>query len=156
MITDRGKNSKIRLFLGGTVGLVILCVTVSIITSHLMKRSESWSHHDEVGGHEWLHKELNLTQAEADAVDAFEPEYRQKREALQHQFQGKIEKLRKEITESEQFSDEIEATIHELHVYHSQLQELSIQHYFQMMSVLPPEKQNKLRDLAGKALSVPQ
>jgi len=36
------------------------------------------------------------------------------------------------------------------------LQELSIQHYYDMLNVLPPEKQAKLRELAIKALSQPE
>jgi Spy/CpxP family protein refolding chaperone len=97
-----------------------------------------------------------LTAEEAAAGDEFEPEYRQQRAELQAQFQTKVEQLRKEITTSDEFSDRAKQMIHELHIIHGKLQELSIHHYYQMMHVLPAEKQAHLRDIAAKALSVPQ
>jgi Spy/CpxP family protein refolding chaperone len=156
MSCDCNKKNKIRTLVGLVAGLILVCVLVSAVTSNLLTRKVDWSKHDEDDGHQWLHHELNLTPKETAAIDAFEPEYRQERAALQGQFQSKIEELRQEIISSDQFSDEAKETIHELHIIHGQLQELSIRHYYQMMQVLPPEKQERLRDIAAKALSVPQ
>ena len=137
-------------------GLIILCVAVSSVTSKFLSDQTDWQQHDHANGHQWLHEALNLTTEEAAAVDEFELEYREQRAALQAQFQAKIEQLRKEITTSDEFSDSAKQMIHELHIIHGQLQELSIHHYYQMMHVLPAEKQARLRDIAAKALSVPQ
>lgn len=150
-------NKKKKVILASMAGgLILLCVIVSSVTSNLLTSSADWSKHDELDGHQWLQDELNLSPEELAAINAFEPEYRQERAALQEQFQSKIEELRQEIISSDQFSDEVKGTIHELHIIHGQLQELSIRHYYQMMQVLPPAKQERLRDIAAKALSVPQ
>lgn len=141
---------------GLVAGLILLCVLVSTVTSSLLTQSGGWSRHDEADGHQWLHKELDLTQEELAAINSFEPDYRRDRMELQRQFQQKIEALRQSIVRSDEFSDDVKATIHELHIIHGRLQELSIRHYYQMMSVLPPEKQARLREIAAKALSVPE
>lgn len=141
---------------GVLAGLIVLCVAISSITAHFIVLNEDWSQHDSPHGHQWLHEALKLTDEEATAIDAFEPEYRASKAALQADFQSKIEELREQLLNSDQFSLEVQLSIHELHLVHGQLQELSIRHYFDMMSVLPPEKQAHLKELASQALSVPQ
>ena len=118
--------------------------------------NEDWSQHDSAHGHVWLHQELNLTDNEAVAIDAFEPQYWEQKAALEAKFQEKIEALRVQLMTSDRFSPEVEHTIHDLHQVHGQLQELSIRHYYQIMSVLPPEKRARLKELASQALSIPQ
>jgi Spy/CpxP family protein refolding chaperone len=156
MSASNNKRTKVRVIIGLIIGLIILCVAVSSITSSLLSHQADWKNHDDVDGHNWLHQELNLTTEEAAAVDEFEPEFRRQRAALQAEFHARIEELRKEITTSDEFSDRAKQMIHELHIIHGQLQELSIHHYYQMMHVLPTDKQARLRDIAAKALSVPQ
>lgn len=156
MRASKTRKTRVRVIAGLIFGLILLSVAVSSITSNLLSKKADWKRHDEADGHRWLHDELNLTTEEAVAVDGFEPQYRQQRAALQAEFQAKIEELRQEITTSDTFTDEAEQMIHELHIIHGQLQELSIRHYYQMMHVLPAEKQARLRDIAAKALSVPQ
>ncbi|WP_269541656.1 Spy/CpxP family protein refolding chaperone [Cerasicoccus fimbriatus] len=156
MSCDCNKKNKTVIIFGLIAGLVFLCVLVSSLTSNLLTHQTDWTKQYERDGHQWLHHELNLTPEELAAINTFEPDYRNERAKLQHQFQSKIEQLRQEIVSSDEFSNEARVIIHELHIIHGQLQELSIQHYYQMMSVLPPEKQSRLRDIAAKALSVPQ
>jgi Spy/CpxP family protein refolding chaperone len=156
MNATHSRKNKVGALIGLISGLVLLCVTVSIITLYFLPDGGDWKHHDEANGHNWLHQELNLTPGEAAAIDAFEPEYRRERAALQSRFQSKTEELRREIVTSDEYSQTAQETIHELHVIHGQLQELSIRHYYQMMHVLPAEKQDRLRDIAAEALSVPQ
>lgn len=150
------QRNKIGVLFAAFAGLIALCVAVSALTSRFMMPGDDWSRHEDPHGHQWLHQELALTDAEAAAVDAFEPEYRQQKAVLQAEFQAKIESLRDLLVRSDQFSPQVQHAIHELHLVHGQLQELAIRHYFQMMSVLPPDKQARLKELAGQALSIPQ
>ena len=136
--------------------LVVVCAGVSyFVTGLMVRREQSWEH-DEEHGHDWLHEELNLTLTEIAAVDAFEPDYRRDRAKLLADFNGQIAKLRGLLVERESYSAEVDAAIHELHGVHGALQELSIRHYYDMMSVLPPEKKEKLRKLAVEAISEPE
>ncbi len=147
--------NKFRALLALAAGLILICVLVSWITSALIVGGQDWKH-DTGHGHEWLHQKLNLTEMEAAAIDALEPAYRRDRGKLQGQFQAKIEQLRKQITGSDKFTKKVNQTIHELHLIHGQLQELSIRHYYEMMQALPTDKQDRLRDLAAEALSTPE
>lgn len=156
MTCQCSQKSKVGVLLGGLAGVVALCVVVSLLTARIMMPGDDWSQHDGEHGHQWLRQELHLTEGEAAAIDAFEPAYRQQRALLLTQFQARIEALRDLLVTSDQFSPEVQHAIHELHQVHGQLQELSIRHYFQMMSVLPPDKQARLKELAGQALSIPQ
>jgi len=136
--------------------LVVVCVGVSyFVTSLMVQKEQSWEH-DQEHGHHWLHQELKLTEAEIVAVDAFEPDYRRDRAKLLQEFNAQIAKLRGLLVEQDRFSPEVNAAIHELHVVHGALQELSIRHYYDMMSVIPSEKKETLRKLAVEALSEPE
>lgn len=135
--------------------LVLSCVLISLLTIQWTKAT-TLSAHPSHPGHEWLHEELNLTVQEKDAVQSFEKEYIQERALLLHKFNQRIEHLAELLTIKDELTPEVEHAIHELHLVHGQLQQLSIVHYYQMISVLPPEKQETLRSLAVEALSQPE
>ena len=137
--------------------LVVLCVGVSVLTSKwVMRGSHSWYHHDQPHGHQWLHETLGLTDEEAVAIDTFEAAYREEKAVLTAEFESRIADLRALLVERDRYSPEVNTAIHRIHEVHGALQELSIRHYYDMLNVLPPEKQEKLRELAVKALSQPE
>lgn len=106
--------------------------------------------------HDWLHRELALTEEESEAVMAFEPAYREERTRLRREFNRRITALADLLRTRDTYSPEVEQAIHRLHGVHGQLQELSIVHYFDMLEVLPEEKRSRLRNLAVQALSEPE
>lgn len=156
MNAPRSRTARILTLSGLVAALLAVCVVVSLLTASMVEGDGGWERHEEANGHQWLRQELDLTADQAAAIDAFEPAYRRERAQLQRQFEERIEQLRQAIMASEEFSPQVAESIHDLHIVHGRLQELSIRHYYQMMSVLPPDKQDRLRNLAGKALSVPQ
>ncbi len=136
--------------------LVVVCIGVSyFVTLAMVKGDQSWKH-DQARGHHWLHEQLALTEGEIAAIDAFEPDYRGERARLLAAFEERVAKLRGLLVVKDQFSPEVTEAIHSLHSVHGELQKLSIRHYYDMMSVLPPEKQEKLKRLAVEALSEPE
>ncbi len=137
--------------------LIVLCVGISILASQwVMHESRSWNLNDQPQGHQGLHQALGLTDDEAAAIDTFENTYHQKKDALTQEFEARVAALRQLLVEQDQYSPDVNTAIHRLHEVHGALQELSIRHYYDMLSVLPPEKQEKLRQLAVKALSQPE
>ncbi|NBD38820.1 MAG: periplasmic heavy metal sensor [Verrucomicrobia bacterium] len=156
MNPPRSRTAQVLTLSGLVAALLAVCVVVSLLTASMVKGDGDRDRHEEADGHQWLRQELDLTDEQAAAIDAFEPEYRRERARLQQQFEARIEQLREAIMASDEFSPQVRERIHELHVVHGRLQELSIRHYYRMLGVLPPEKQDRLRRLAGKALSVPQ
>ncbi|MEQ9825630.1 MAG: periplasmic heavy metal sensor [Puniceicoccaceae bacterium] len=138
------------------IGLMVLSAVISIFTTKVLLKERNWDRHDEADGHQWLQETLELTPEQATRVNALEPTYREQRAQLQRDFQNRIEQLRQHLVQSESFTDDTRQAIHELHVVHGALQELSIRHYYDMLQVLPADKQEKLRDIASEALSTPQ
>ena len=149
---------KRSLILAAAAGmLIVLCVGISILASQwVMHESRSWNHHDQPQGHQGLHQALGLTDDETAAIDTFEKTYHSQKDALTQEFEARVAALRQLLVEQDQYAPEINTAIHRLHEVHGALQELSIRHYYDMLSVLPPEKQEKLRQFAVKALSQPE
>ncbi|MDQ8209443.1 periplasmic heavy metal sensor [Coraliomargarita sp. SDUM461003] len=135
---------------------VVLCVGLSVfVTRSLTNGSAGWRN-DMSEGHQWLHEALELTAQERAAIDSFEGQYHQERDELTREFDARIANLRQILVESDEYVPAVDRAIHRIHEVHGQLQELSIQHYYDMLSVLPPQKQDKLRELAVQALSQPE
>jgi len=158
MATQHQGNQKKRILtlVAAVSFLLVICVVVSLITSQwAMHRNASWKHGDP-HGHQWLHEELELTAQEMAAIDTFEGEYRRDRDALLLDFNTRVAELRQILVDQDSYLPEVDVAIHRIHEKHGKLQQLSIQHYYDMLSVLPPEKQEKLRQLAVKALSQPE
>jgi hypothetical protein len=136
--------------------MIAICVGASLITAKLFTPSKSAWEHDMSHGHQWLHEALELTEEEAVLIDAFEVEYRNKRNVLIKDFDARISELRDILVNNDKYMPGVDAAIHRLHNVHGKLQELSIQHYYDMLNVLPSDKQEKLRQLAVTALSEPE
>lgn len=138
------------------IAMIAICVGVSMVTTKWFAQSKSGWEHDMTHGHTWLHEALDLTEKEKASINAFEADYRSQREDLSKEFNSRIGELREILVSNDQYVPEVDVAIHRIHEIHGKLQELSIQHYYDMLNVLPPEKQTKLRDLAVKALSQPE
>jgi len=106
--------------------------------------------------HQWLHDELGLTDEERSALDAMEAAYQRDRTALQKEFDAARQHLADVIVRNGHYGPEVTEAVHALHAVHGRLQDLAIQHYYDMLAKLPPNKQERLRGLAVKALSTPQ
>ena len=135
--------------------LVIVCLGVSYLTATLMMRDKGWQH-DQAQGHQWLKEELKLTEDESARINDFEADYQLERKKLQATFNSRIASLGLLIRNNDAYTPDVAHGVHQLHEVHGQLQQLSIEHYYEMLSVLPPDKQARLSDLAVEALSQPE
>lgn len=149
------KRTPLIRFLVLLILLIVTCSAVSFFTASFVIGEKRWEH-DELHGHQWLHKELGLTHEEAQQIDLFEGDYRSEREALLVEFDKRMSELAELLRESESYSAEVTKAVHSLHEVHGALQNLSIVHYYEMLNVLPPDKQDKLKELAVEALSQPE
>ena len=151
---DRSFQRHRNLYLWTFVLLLIaVCVGVSYITASLMTQDKEWGHNQ---SHQWLHEDLGLNEAEAGRIDVFETDYRASRNELQTEFDLRIAELSDILRNNNSYSEDVTHVVHQLHEVHGKLQQLSIEHYYEMLSVLPSDKQAKLRDLAIEALSEPE
>ncbi|HKK19040.1 MAG TPA: periplasmic heavy metal sensor [Opitutales bacterium] len=151
MVNEHSKTKPILLLLT----LVVLSCALSYAIAQWTSRSDKWQH-DKDHGHEWLREEIGLNDEEFSAISQFEADYRKQRNKLLRAFDGEMKNLQSLLLEKDEFSPELQTAIHDLHVVHGQLQELSIRHYFDMLGALPPDKRDRLREVAAKALSQPE
>lgn len=107
-------------------------------------------------GHAWIHRELDLTDGELASISRMEQSYHADRERLLREFDRRIRHLAGLLRTEEGMTEEVKRSIHQVHGVHGSLQEISIVHFFDMIEILPPEKQEKLRSLAARALSEPE
>lgn len=148
------KKSAMR-FLVLSLIMIAICAGVSFCIAHWVLQGKEWMH-DGSHGHKWLQEELGLTHEEAAKIDAFEGDYRTERKVLEIEFNARISQLAQIIRNSDSYSEDVTHAVHQLHEVHGKLQKLSIEHYYDMLSVLPGEKQIALRKLAVEALSQPE
>jgi nickel and cobalt resistance protein CnrR len=153
MKTNSATSPKYVIFF--FLSLILVSAVVCWITVTAFNLSPDWSQHDQHGGHHWLHQELGLSKEQAAAIDVFEEAYRAERKKLLKEFAEEMTSLAELIRSNDSFSNEVNHKIHELHQVHGDLQRLSIEHYYQMLSVLPEDKKDALRNLAVEALSKP-
>ncbi|MDP0501452.1 MAG: periplasmic heavy metal sensor [Verrucomicrobiota bacterium JB022] len=154
--SDTSRVGAVRLMVAALL-LVAVCAGVSLLTvSWFGPKHTPWQHDEPHHGHAWLHQELGLSADEAARIDAFEADYRQERTELEAEFNRRIATLAQLLHDNDSYTPEVTAQVHRIHEVHGRLQELAIQHYYEMLSVLPPEKQARLRELAVEALSQPE
>ncbi|MDF3129429.1 periplasmic heavy metal sensor [Kiritimatiellaeota bacterium B1221] len=149
------RNPKAANWFGLGAILIVLCAATSWLTVRLIQPSE-WRPVENASSHEWLHEELSLTEEEAQKIEELEGPYQQERSALLDVFDERIQELSEILRANDGVTPEVDHAIHRLHEVHGDLQQLAIAHYFQMLEVLPPEKQDRLRSLAVEALSEPE
>lgn len=106
--------------------------------------------------HSWLHGELNFSETERIEMEVMENVYQEDRSQVLDDFNVKIGHLAELLRTEDDLTPAVQEAIHQVHQAHGQLQELSITHYFDMLKILPPEKREKLRNLAARALSQPE
>lgn len=146
-------RAPLRLF-GLLACLALISAAVTLLFIRLFPSPKEWRH-DEAAGHHWLHQQLDLTAEEARRVDAFEEPYRADRQRHQAELARRIAALADILRRAEDHGPEVVAAVEAVHEVHGQIQTLAIAHYFEMLSVLPIEKQERLRALAVEALSHP-
>lgn len=105
-----------------------------------------------VSAHEWLHKELQPTEAQHKALEPIEAEFAAKQRRLVAQLHSANLDLARIMGEEKAYTPRVAAAVEQVHHCMGDLQKASIEHVFAMRSVLTPEQSDKLLKLAQRAL----
>jgi hypothetical protein len=152
----RQKSSPIKALVSGLV-LIFICVSVSYgVARWVVCRAGNPCAMPDCKPAVGLYESLGLTDVERQKIQAFDVDYQMKRAALKKDFNAQIAQLAAILKQTDTYSESVTHAVHALHGVHGELQQLSIEHYYQMLGVLPPVKQEKLRALAVEALSQPE
>lgn len=114
-----------------------------------------WSHRvtaDDVTSHEWLHHELNLSDAQLKKLEPFEANFGARQRQLAAALHEANGQLARAMAEEKAYTPRVAAAVEHVHHCMGDLQKASIEHVFAMRAELSPEQGDKLLVLAQKAL----
>ncbi len=100
--------------------------------------------------------QLDLTPEEETHFNDIEKRYKLRRKTLETDFETAKNRLAKLLVENEHYSESVTEAVHAIHQVHGDLQQLSIEHYYEILAALPEEKRKNLKNIAAQALSQPQ
>ncbi len=107
---------------------------------------------DEVTSHAWLHRELNLTEAQHKALEPIEAKFGERQRQLAAALRESKHRLAQVIAEDKAYTPRVTAAVENVHHCMGELQKASIEHVFAMRAVLTPEQGDKLLKLAQESL----
>ena len=106
-----------------------------------------------VSGHEWIHKQLNLTPAEQKALEPIETKFAQRKRNLMGEIRSANKELAEAIKQDQADSPRVSAAVERIHHAQRELQEATLEHVFEMKEVLTPEQYQKLLNLTADELN---
>lgn len=135
------------------ITMITLCVVICMTTAHWMR---SRAEHDEASmDHHWLHEALELKEGEIPELELLEEVYSKEKTRLEAEMDTLKVELAKQLRSKKESDQEVVDSVMKIHLVHGKIQQLEIKHYFDMLAILPPSKQLKLREIATDSLSAP-
>lgn len=102
--------------------------------------------------HNWLHKELRVTPEQHKMLEPIEARYAERERGLRERMRQAHRELAAAIGKSKGSSPEVTAAVEKVHQHMGELQKASLEHLFEMRTVLTPEQGDQLLQLAQKGL----
>jgi nickel and cobalt resistance protein CnrR len=130
------------------VAVVVVAALAGLATLKLSSRGPR----EHVAAHDWLHKELKLTAEQERALEPVEAKFSVKERELATALLEANRSLARIMGEEKSFTPRVAAAVEVVHRRMGDLQKASIEHVFEMRTVLSPEQGDKLLALAQKIL----
>ncbi len=109
-------------------------------------------HHNQIDAHVWLHEQIGITADQDQKLIEIERTFAEKQRVLRGKIHvGNLE-LAAAMLEDKAFSERVAAAVERIHHAQGELQKLTIEHIFDMQTVLTPQQAEKLNKLAADAL----
>ncbi len=83
---------------------------------------------------ESFYTQLDLTPDEETRFNEIEKRYDLQRKTLETDFETAKNRLAKMLVENERYSEDVTEAVHAIHQVHGDLQQLSIEHYYEMLT----------------------
>ncbi len=103
--------------------------------------------------HGWLHKELHITSDQEKKLIPIEQKFAARKQSLEMKIREANIELSKAMLEDKRYSDRVQAGIDTIHHAQGELQKATMEHLFEMQTVLTPEQADKLNKFAADALA---
>lgn len=132
--------------------LTAIAVVAAIACYVTLRMSQPRVTTDDIASHEWLHRELKLTEAQYRALEPIERSFGDKQRQLAEALRDANRQLARAIAEDKAYTPRVTAAVEHVHHCMGDLQKVSIEHVFAMRAVLTPEQGDRLLVLAQQAL----
>ena len=137
-------------------GLILLALVAAIagaacwFTAWYLNRT---GHAEKSDAHAWIHTQLGITAAQDKALEPIEQRYAEQRKHYGEMLRIANAELGKAILEERSDSERVKAAVAQIHHAQGELQNATLQHIFEMKSVLTPQQYEKLLQSTADALS---
>lgn len=109
-------------------------------------------HHNQIDAHVWLHEQIGITAEQDQKLSEIEKNFAKKQSVLRGKIHvGNLE-LAAAMLEDKTFSERVAAAVARIHHAQGELQKATIEHIFDMQTVVTPQQAEKLNKLAADAL----
>lgn len=109
-------------------------------------------HHNQNDAHVWLHEQIGITAEQDQKLAQIEKKFAEKQRVLREKIHVSNLELAAAMLEDKAFSERVAAVVERIHHAQGELQKLTIEHIFDMQTVLTPQQVAKLNKLAADAL----
>ena len=136
-------------------GLILLGLVAAIacaacwFTARYLNRT----HAEKGDAHAWIHTQLGITEKQEKALEPVEQRYTEQKKHYGEMLRIANAELGKAILEERSDSDRVKAAVARIHEAQGELQNATLQHIFEMKSVLTPQQYEKLLQSTADALS---
>lgn len=138
-------RARTALFL---LSVIAVAAASTALTEMWMRRS-----HATEDAHAWVHRQLNITPEQEQAIAITEKRFSEQRTLLLERLRAANAELAQAILEGKAKSPKVEEAVQKIHVAQAELQQLTLEHVFEMRAALTPEQYDKLLKLTADALS---
>ena len=128
---------------------VVACVACWLTAAYL-NRSRHSNHGD---AHAGIHTQLGITAEQGKALEPIEQRYAEQKKHYGEMLRIANAELGKAILEDRSDSERVKAVVARIHQAQGELQNATLQHIFEMKSVLTPPQYEKLLQATADALS---
>ena len=136
--------------------LIAMLVVVALVATgacYISARVFGPFHQNAVTSHEWIHKQLGLTADEQKALEPIEKRFEQRQRELMTAIRAAARELAQAIKEDQTDSAKVSSAVGKIQSAQGELQEATLQHVFEMKTILAPEQYQKLLKLTADALN---
>ena len=137
-------------------GLILLALVAAIAGAAcwFTARHLSRTGHGEPGdAHAWIHTQLGITAEQEKALEPIEQRYAEQKKHFGEMLRIANAELGRAILEDRSDSARVKAAVARIHQAQGELQNATLQHIFEMKSVLTPQQYERLLQATAGALS---
>jgi Spy/CpxP family protein refolding chaperone len=135
------------------VAMLIVVALVAAAACYVSSRMFGPLRRSTVDGHEWIHKELDITPSEQKALESIEAKFAERKRNLMAEIRSANRELAEAIKQDQADSPRVSAAVEKIHHAQGKLQEATLEHVFEMKEVLTPEQYQKLLNLTADELN---